>query len=100
LWHKFPNQFEFNPEMLLFIAENFYSCKYGTFLLSSHREREDASISKESISIWMEINLRKKSEFKNPYYDEKVPSSRLTRIPKPEYHHLRIWREYFFRFSD
>lgn len=54
--------------MLLFIAEHFYSCKYGTFLLSSHREREEAGLSKQSVSLWMEIGLRKDKEFKNPYY--------------------------------
>lgn len=48
----------------------------------------------------MEINLRKNSEFRNPYYDKDVQQARLMRIPKPEAYNLRVWREYFFRFSD
>jgi hypothetical protein len=48
----------------------------------------------------MEINLRRHNEFRNPYFDAKISGARLTRVPKPEYHHLRVWREYFFRFSD
>ena len=100
MWHKFPNQFEFNPEMLLFLAQHLYSCKYGNFLLNSHREREEAGLSSNTANIWMEINLRKNNEFRNPYYDENVTLSRLMRIPKPETYHLRLWREYFFRFSD
>lgn len=50
----------------------------------------------------MEIGLRKESEFKNPYYLD-LPyqeKRRLTKIPKSEYQHLRVWREYFFRFSE
>ena len=100
MWHKFPSQFEFNPEMLLFLAEHLYSCKYGNFLLNCHREREEAAISQNTISIWMEINLRKNSEFRNPYFDKDAQQARLMRIPKPEAYHLRVWREYFFRFSD
>lgn len=50
----------------------------------------------------MEIGLRKETDFKNPYYLD-LPyqeKRRLTRIPRPEYQYLRVWREYFFRFSD
>ena len=48
----------------------------------------------------MEINLRKNTDFKNPYYTTPDTLLRLTIIPKTAFHKLRVWREYFFRFSD
>jgi len=30
-----PNQFEFNAEMLLFLAEHINSCKYGNFFYNN-----------------------------------------------------------------
>jgi hypothetical protein len=48
----------------------------------------------------VEINLRKKTDFKNPYYNAKISGNRLTRIAGPEYQKLRVWKEYFFRFSE
>lgn len=47
----------------------------------------------------MEVELRKKSDFKNPYYQlEQV--KRITSIPITNYYKLRFWKEYFFRFSE
>ena len=40
LWHQMPSLFEFNTDLLLFIAESIYSCKYGTFLLNNPQERQ------------------------------------------------------------
>jgi hypothetical protein len=100
MWNKFPGEFEFNIEMLLFIVENLYTCKYGTFLLNSHKERADAKTKDQSISMWLEINLRKNTDFKNPLYDPTKAGVRITRIPKPDYYQLRVWREYYFRFTE
>lgn len=52
----------------------------------------------ETISIWLEIGLRKETDFKNAYYTK--PGVRLTKIPVTEFYKLRVWKEYFFRYSD
>ena len=54
--------------MLLFIAEHLYSCKYGTFFYNSELERLSKRLKTETVSMWMEINLRRDSDFKNPYF--------------------------------
>jgi hypothetical protein len=46
----------------------------------------------------MEIGLRKNTDFKNQYYTK--PGSRQTKIPMTSFYKLRVWKEYFFRFSD
>jgi len=63
-----PTQFEFNAEMILFIAEHVYSCKYGTFFFNCHQERKQRKVEEFTMSIWTEIDLRKKTDFKNPYF--------------------------------
>jgi hypothetical protein len=52
----------------------------------------------ETISIWLEIGLRAKSDFKNPYYSK--PGERLSKIPVTDFYKMRVWKEYFFKFSD
>ena len=46
----------------------------------------------------MEIGLRKNTDFKNEYYTK--PGKRQTKIPMTSFYNLRVWKEYFFRFSD
>lgn len=46
----------------------------------------------------MEIGLRKDTDFKNAYY--KKDAVRQTKIPVTSFYRLRVWKEYFFRFSD
>jgi hypothetical protein len=50
--------------------------------------------------MWLEINLRKNTDFKNPLFDPTKNGVRITRIPKPDYYQLRVWREYYFRFTE
>lgn len=50
----------------------------------------------------MEVEFRKNTDFKNPYYQNQDFTSlkRLTRIPTTEFYKLRVWREFFFKFND
>ena len=84
--------------MLLFIANHIYSSKYGTFFYNNQQERNQKRVKDETISIWLEIQLRKDTEFKNDYYTK--PGVRLAKIPVTDYYQLRVWKEYFFKFSD
>jgi hypothetical protein len=36
---QFPTAFEFNEELLIFIADSLYNCQYGTFLGDCELER-------------------------------------------------------------
>ena len=63
LWHLMPSEFEFNSDMLLFIADQVHTCKYGTFFFNSEAERKKENLRGCTIIIWMEIDLSFKKSF-------------------------------------
>ena len=58
------DKFEFNINLLSFIAENLFCGKYGTFLFNSEKERKENKAKENTISIWTEV-LERKKEFLN-----------------------------------
>lgn len=96
-----PSLFEFNTDLLLFLAENLFSCKYGTFLLNNPNERTQCNTAGQTVSIWLEVNLKKR-EFTNAYFNQELTAEggRVTRVPKTDYYQLRVWREFFQRYTD
>ena len=40
------------------------------------------------------------SDFHNHHHDPSKLKTRITRIPQTAFHRLRVWKEYFYRFSD
>ena len=86
-------KFEFNVNLLNYIAERIYSGKYGTFLFNSEKERKENNARETTISIWNEI-LEKENEFKNPIYDEKNEQEIQINYKK-----IKLWKEYFLRFE-
>ena len=87
------SKFEFNVNLLNYIAERIYSGKYGTFLFNSEKERKENNAKETTISIWNDI-LEKENEFKNPIYDEK--NEKEIQI---NYKKIKLWKEYFLRFE-
>ena len=96
IWHQLPSQFEFNCDLLLFLADSLYSCKYGNWLFNSEYERQYHGVKEKTISIWMEVTLRTDA-FRNAYYRG---GSRITQIPVTQACRLRVWRELFFKYSE
>ena len=90
---QYPNAFEFRENMLLFLSEEIYSNKYGTFLFNSEKELEENEAKKITVSIWSEIFLNKK-KFQNPFY--KYIKEPL--IIKGEVQYLIIWKEFFYKY--
>ena len=39
LWTQSPAQFEFSPHLLVFLLDSVYSCRFGSFLTNTHRDR-------------------------------------------------------------
>ncbi|XP_074063480.1 phosphatidylinositol-3,5-bisphosphate 3-phosphatase MTMR8 isoform X2 [Macrotis lagotis] len=67
LMEQFPCAFEFNELFLLEIHDHVFSCQFGNFLGTCHKEREELKIFKKTHSLWPFL-LKKKNEFKNPLY--------------------------------
>ncbi|CAF3661708.1 unnamed protein product [Rotaria sp. Silwood1] len=94
LLQQFPSAFEFNEKLLITIADNLYSCQYGTFLLNSDKLRNDMKISEHTMSAWTPI-LRERSLYLNPFYTEK---SDKVLIPNNSSRHIKLWKNYYCRY--
>jgi len=63
----YPEEFQFNEYFLIFILDQLYSCRFGTFLYGCERERYENNISQTTPSLWDYI-LSNRSIFINPFY--------------------------------
>ena len=86
-------KFEFNLNLLTFIAEEVYNGKYGTFLFNNEYEREKYKAKKNTVSIWSEV-LKNKKEFLNPIYNKNNDNEIYINYKK-----IKLWNEYFYKFE-
>ena len=93
LMSQYPNAFEFRENMLMYLADEIYSNKFGTFLFDSEKELIEHNGKETTVSIWSEILLNKK-KYLNPFYQNiKEPL-----IIKGEVQYLTIWKEFFYKY--
>lgn len=99
--HQFLNQytdlFEYNNDLLLFIAYHVNSNLYGTFLLNTEKERVNSFIKFKTVSIWTDI-IANKQRFINPNYNEDI-SAKTILTPSCAFYKLRLWEEHFLRWN-
>lgn len=96
LLRQFPNAFEFNMELLLFLADHLNSNLYGTFMYNSEYERQEREAKTKTLSIWTDV-LENVEAFRNPFYEDgKV------KVLHPNYapYSLRFWEELFLKFNN
>ncbi|XP_053845993.1 myotubularin-related protein 8 isoform X2 [Vidua macroura] len=67
LMQQFPCSFEFSERFLLEIHDHIYSCQFGNFLGTCHKEREELRIFEKTHSLWPFL-LQRKQELRNPLY--------------------------------
>lgn len=69
--NQYPDYFEFNTKYLLVLSEHIYSCRFGTFLCDSEREREKvASIRQRTHCLWEYLDSC--HDLINPFYASKM----------------------------
>ena len=92
LLYQFPNAFEYNDELLLFLARNYTSNLYGTFMFNSEQERVQKEAQSNTTSVWSDV-MKNISKYKNIYYNP----DKATKILSPNYapYKLRFWSEFF-----
>ena len=87
-------KFEFNGDLLFFLANEIFTGKYGTFLFNNEQERELYNAREKTVSIWSYV---KENEFRflNPIYnpDDNSPFTM-------NYKRVQLWSKYFFRFEE
>ena len=87
------SKFEFNLNLLTFIASEVYTGKYGTFLFNNEKEREKNNAKSKTISIWSEV-IKEKKYYLNPIYDPNNNEPMCINYKK-----IKLWDEYFYRFE-
>jgi hypothetical protein len=99
LIYQFPNAFEYNNELLLFLAQNYTTNLYGTFMFNSEHEREDKNARCKTTSIWSDVfNFeREDSKFKNPFYQKENKLDVL--CPNYAPYNIRFWDEFFLKYN-
>ena len=90
---QYPNAFEFGENMLLYLSDEIYSNKFGTFLFNCEKELNEQAGKELTLSIWSEIMLNK-IKYINPYY--KCIKEPL--IIKGEVQYLIIWKKFFYKY--
>eukprot|EP00026_Physarum_polycephalum_P012204 Phypoly_transcript_12485.p1 GENE.Phypoly_transcript_12485~~Phypoly_transcript_12485.p1 ORF type:complete len:326 (+),score=69.08 Phypoly_transcript_12485:24-1001(+) len=84
--------FEYNEAMLLTILDALYSCKFGTFLCNSEKERIEHKLCERTVALWSYINSNTHL-FTNHLYE---PTS-IVLHPVSEMQHLKVWSAYYMR---
>ncbi|KAL4155900.1 hypothetical protein PRNP1_008001 [Phytophthora ramorum] len=63
-----PSAFEFNERYLILILDHLYSCRFGTFLYDSQRERVEQEDRHPTQSLWSFLSTLDRSVVRNPFY--------------------------------
>ena len=90
---QYPTAFEFQQNLLIYLSEEIYSNKFGTFLFNCEKELEEHNAKETTLSIWSDIFLNKK-KYMNPYYKEIKESLEI----KAGVQYLNIWKEFFYKY--
>lgn len=64
---QMPHAMEFNEYFLITILDHLYSCRFGTFLKNTERERVQDDLKKKTTSLWSCINSSPE-QYRNPLY--------------------------------
>jgi myotubularin-related protein 1/2 len=94
---QFPNAFEFNDYFLITILDHLYSCRFGTFLCNSERERVQEKLKEQTVSLWSYTNSQL-DLYKNPLYWANNNQQRVL-IPIASIRHIKLWKAYYCRWN-
>ncbi|KYQ89460.1 hypothetical protein DLAC_10131 [Tieghemostelium lacteum] len=94
LINQFPVFFEYSPNMLLFLSEHQFSCKYGTFLHNCDKDRTIENVKTRTVSIWTEIN-QNVQHFVNPYYSP--PKEIISIRPNLHTRSMELWKSCYMK---
>uniref|UniRef100_A0A0N5B465 phosphatidylinositol-3,5-bisphosphate 3-phosphatase n=1 Tax=Strongyloides papillosus TaxID=174720 RepID=A0A0N5B465_STREA len=98
IYNNYSSYFEFNDRYLLFLADELYSCRFGTFLFNNECERiKEHHCPNTTVSIWTHIYNNYK-DFVNEKYNHNLSTTgdsnstlKILDYNKP----LDVWRAYY-----
>jgi hypothetical protein len=91
---QFPEAFEFNMDLLLFIAFHYNSCLYGNFMYNCEYERIEKKAYSKTCSIWTDVLNNEKFFLNNNYNPQEFI------MPDYSPYKIRFWEEFFFRWNS
>ncbi|XP_014231544.1 myotubularin-related protein 2 isoform X2 [Trichogramma pretiosum] len=94
---QFPNAFQFNEHFLTTILDHLYSCRFGTFLCSSERERVQERLKEKTVSLWSYINSQLPL-YQNPLYWD-GPTHQLVLMPIASMRYIKPWKSFYCRWN-
>ena len=86
-------KFRFNFNLILFLAEELYSGRQGTFLFNNDKEREEFNADSKTVSIWNYIK-ENENKFINIIYDPEDDGELIINLKT-----IKIWKDYFYKFE-
>lgn len=93
LQKQFPREFQFNEQFLLALITHTYSCRFGTFLYNSEKERKEAQAIELTESVWS--LLCSQSKFQNPNYSVGHESFDDVIYPAVTRDYLELWTNFY-----
>jgi len=97
LTEQFPCHFEFNEAFLVYVIENVYSCKFGSFLCNNEKGKDELKVREWAVSIWSYTNAREnRTKFYNPFYS---PRTEVI-YPQLGVANIKVWHGYFGRWYN
>ena len=96
--HQYPDCFEFNTKYLLEFSFHIYSCRFGSLLCDTERERELlAGIRQRTYAVWE--YLESLTDTKNANYDPELDKGVLL-MPLPTLlRGVTLWKDRHCRFT-
>ncbi|XP_053601119.1 myotubularin-related protein 2 isoform X2 [Plodia interpunctella] len=109
LQQQFPTAFEFTERLLITIVDHLYSCRFGTFLFNTERERVKEEVKTKTVSLWSYINSQQ-DLYLNPLYwgpasfgptSPTVPYSRpqVVLVPVASLRVIKLWKALYCRWN-
>ena len=90
------SSFEFNEDLLLFLAKEVVDCRFGTFLCNNARERAMHGLSRKTPSVWSEV-LHNRQQFTNPQYTPPQSDRDHLLLPEVSGASVRLWERFHLR---
>eukprot|EP01083_Nonionella_stella_P045915 123022_1 len=99
LTEQFPTAFEFSSSFLATIMDHLFSCRFGTFLVDTEREKRELGLEQKTISLWTYMKGCDQADtFFNPIYDPTIAGPVL--YPTHSSKKVRLWADYWLRWFD
>lgn len=107
MWQQHPGKFEFNEEALMFILDQLYAGRFGTFVCTTDKARRKHKLAQKTPSLW-HFMLQNERHFRNQFYTAPAEPKAVEEDgppPKPEPLDIAagqvcLWGGYYLRYMN